>query len=375
MRSIIVNNPRTSYFVGGSEMVSMQHAKSIQQLGYDVTFTTINPESINKAYSEQYKLFKRKYYSDIHFEELAQDPKALFIYDIEPGEDRSRWNTEALFYNRRLFNYLTKSKTSYDAMLSYFNIDALVIPSEKVSNNIIYLSGIPKDESIFRHSFLSAYDKLFAITNETKDYWQKYAQHPISVVYTGVDTDRFKPGERERNSKLTVLFVGRLIERKGCDVLLGAIAAMPKNILNDVCVNIVGDGPQRNKLESMAFDLGISKRVNFLGSVSNPEHYMSSADICAFPSLRGEGLQGVVLEAMACGLSVIAGDTEMNIELLGEGRGLAIDSSRIEFLRDGLINLIESPDLRKQMGGASRKYVLEHFNWNKLTQDILREVL
>jgi glycosyltransferase involved in cell wall biosynthesis len=365
MDAVIVNNPRTSYFVGGSEMVSMEHAKAMHQLGFDVTFLTIDPASIGKSYSQQYLDFKRVYSKNICFEELKQDKKALHVYAIEPGEDRTRWNTEALLYNRSLFTFLSKGKC-YKVLLSYFNIDALVIPSDKVENSMIYLSGVPKDENIFRHTFLSSYDTLLAITEETKQYWDKYAQKPIRVVHTGVDSNRFKPGERN-NKKVEILFVGRLIERKGCDILLRAIT----RIDNDIHVTVVGDGPQRMELEDLCKDLAISSRVSFTGAVNNPEWYMANADICVFPSSRGEGLQGVLLEAMASGASIIAANTKINSELLADGRGIVVDATEEKVLREAIIKLIENPSLRKIMGTESRKYVISHFNWDTLTKKIL----
>jgi glycosyltransferase involved in cell wall biosynthesis len=369
MQSVIVNNPRTSYFVGGSEMVSIEHAKAMYRLGCNVTFLTIDPASIKKDYSSQYLEFKNSYSSHIHFEELEQDTKALSVYAIEPGEDRTRWNTEALFYNRSLFSYLSRGKY-YQVLLSYFNIDALVIPTEKVENSIIYLSGIPKDENVFRHTFLSSYDTLLAITDETKQYWEKYAQEPVRVVYTGVDSNRFKPVEKH-NKKVKVLFIGRLIERKGCDMLLRAIA----EIGQEIDVTIVGEGPQSGALKSLCNDLNIDKQVTFVGAVDNPEWYMANADICVFPSFRGEGLQGVLLEAMSSGASIVASNTIINAELLADDRGIVVDATQVQQLKDAILKLIKNPHLRSSMGVKSREYVVTHFNWDKLTKEILGKLI
>ena len=291
MKNIAINQPRTSYFIGGAEMISMEHARIISQMGYKVTFFTIKPKSINCRYSKQYLKFKAKYHEIIDFHEVNQDKNALFIYGIRPGENRIRWDNEALFYNRALFSELAKRSNKYDFMLSYYNFDALVIPTQKIAKNILYLCGIPRDENVFRTSLLNMYDKIFAITEETKKYWQKYTEKNISVIPTGVDYNRFKPNKHP-SKKTTILFLGRLIELKGCDRLICAISKLPKTILSNVRVQIIGDGPQKNILKEMIDNLSLGKYIKIIGVVDNPEHYLSTADICVFPSSYGEGLTG-----------------------------------------------------------------------------------
>lgn len=121
---IIINQPRVSYFVGGAEQVSMEHARQLNAMGHNVVVVTLDPRSINMAYSGQYQSFKRLYSRDIEFVELRQDSSILDIYAIEPGESRVRWNIESLFYNKSLRAYLD-GNSGGAVVLSYYILDCL----------------------------------------------------------------------------------------------------------------------------------------------------------------------------------------------------------------------------------------------------------
>ena len=368
MKSILINQPRSSYYVGGAEMVSLQHARFLQQLGYSVTFVTISPASIGQPYSGHYKNFKDQFGKLLNIIEISQQAEALTCYDIEPGENRDRWNIESIYYNGSLVEYLLRSEKRYDTCISYYKLDALVVPRRLIGNNLLYLCGVPKENNEFMSSFLSAYDTLLAITAEVKGYWQKYASRDISVVETGVDTDIFYPGAKGAEV-INVLYVGRLIERKAPDVLVDAISLMPKDIQNKLRVSIVGSGPMFTLLEENLMSAGILHLISLEGETSNPEKFFSTADICVFPSKRGEGLQGVILEAMSSGCYVLASDTQINRALLQDGRGHVLTASTAHALSRELSRIIKDEDLLKA-GSLAREYILEKYSWHNVIKKL-----
>lgn len=152
----------------------------------------------------------------------------------------------------------------------------------------------------------------------------------IAVVPSGIDVAHFGSGRRDDrvrasmapNGACIALFVGRLAKEKSLDVVLHALARTKRD---DLTVAIAGDGPAREELELLARELGVERRVRFLGPVLReqlPDLYASS-DAFVFPSTSET--QGLVLaEALAAGLPVIAADAPQNRDVLaGSGRLVA----------------------------------------------------
>lgn len=363
---IIINQPRASYFVGGAEMISLDHAINLLNLGHEISFITILPKSVKLNYSKQFEKFKKEYSHKINIIEIEQEKRIEYIYDIQPGEDRCRWNIESIFYNQKLYEYINSKKEKFDIIFSYYNLDAVFIPRKYIQKNILYLCGIPRQQNDFQGSFLSAYDKVLAISNEVRDSWKKYCNYEIKVVSTGVDCNRFtSPATKKiESNKKTLLYVGRLIERKNVDKIIYAYEQLRKDYNLELI--IVGDGPERNKLEL------ISNNCIFTGTVSNTEDYYKKADIFISPSAYGEGLQGTILEAMSSGMIVVATDTQINRELLNNNRGFVIEP-KLESLIKGIKEALQVSDYAKT-SKENRNYVLNNYNWQIKVKKILEEL-
>ncbi len=362
---IIINQPRATYYVGGAEMISFEHAINLFELGNEVYFFTISPKSIGLKYSTQFEKFYEKYSGKINIIELEQEQKIRYIYNIEPGEDRYRWNIESIFYNQKLYEYIFKHKTKYDIIFSYYILDAIFIPRRFISKNVLYLCGTPKQQNDFQKSLISVYDINLAISDEVKESWQSYYNDRIKVISTGVDCNRFTPPKKEASKYkgLTLLYVGRLISRKNIDKIIYAFEKLYDKY--EIRLFVVGDGPERKNLE------GISKNVIFTGVVNDTDEYYKKADIFISPSGYGEGLQGTILEAMSCGLTIIATNTAINKRLLSHDRGFTIEPN-VNSIVDGIETAILAD--RDKIAANCRKYVLDHYDWKKKTTEIL-EVL
>lgn len=179
--------------------------------------------------------------------------------------------------------------------------------------------------------------------------------------YLGVDLGLFAPG-REREEGL-ILHVGRLVEKKGTEVLIDATAR-----LSDARLAIIGDGPERARLERRAAGLGA--RVRFLGPLDPPAvaEWMRRASVLAAPSMtaRGgdrEGLPTVVIEGAACGLPVVATRHSGIPEAVAEGEtGFLVPERDPEALAARMATLLGSPELHARMAAAARKLVEDKFD-------------
>jgi glycosyltransferase involved in cell wall biosynthesis len=164
-----------------------------------------------------------------------------------------------------------------------------------------------------------------------------------------------------------VSFVGRLIDGKGVPDLLQAFAALNGE---QAVVCVVGDGPRRAELESLAGRLGISERVLFLGYVPEPRVWslIQAADVVVNPSYT-EGLPTSVLEAAVMGKAVLASDVGGTPEIVSDGRGAVLVKARdVEGLRAGLEALLGDPELRTRLGNGAREEARGRFDWSSCAE-------
>jgi glycosyltransferase involved in cell wall biosynthesis len=195
-------------------------------------------------------------------------------------------------------------------------------------------------------------------------------QVEIDIIPNGVDVSELQQPEKREWDPPRMVFAGRLVYQKGLDILvkaLGGLTSFPWEL------KLVGDGPHRPVLESLLSDLGISDRIEFLGWLDREAvaHQYREANLFVFPS-RHEGMPNAVLEAMACGLPVIATNIAGNDELVHpEVTGLLVPPEDHLALRNALEIMLLAPLRRKEMGAEARKLVKELYTWDQVADQYL----
>lgn len=186
-------------------------------------------------------------------------------------------------------------------------------------------------------------------------------------VPNGVDTARFKPVERSQNPRVKLLFIGRLIPRKGFQRVIQAlpkVRALAKRLFE---IEVVGTGAAREELDGLAEELKVSDLIRYAGTIpyDQLEKAYQSADVFVLTSLS-EGMPSVILEAMGCGLPVVASNVGGNNEIVKEGEnGYLIEGEDIETLAQKLAALINDEDLRTRLGQRSREMALQ-YDWKEI---------
>ncbi|MBV9464761.1 MAG: glycosyltransferase family 4 protein [Solirubrobacterales bacterium] len=189
--------------------------------------------------------------------------------------------------------------------------------------------------------------------------------HKLAVVRCGVDTTQFRASvERsaQEDDRLTILSIGRLVPDKGHGVLLSALSSLPGNATTRLRLVIAGDGPERATLERAAARLR-PDLVTFLGAVGQDRlvSLYQQADMFCLPSFA-EGLPGVLMEAMAMGLPVIATRIMGIPEIVEDGvSGRLVAPGRADALAGALVELLADPELRSSMGKAGRRRVEQEY--------------
>lgn len=198
--------------------------------------------------------------------------------------------------------------------------------------------------------------------------WQKFR-----LVRCGVDTARFSPAASREAAPdgLRILSVGRLVPLKGHALLVRAIAMLRTRGI-DAYATVVGDGPERARLEELARDLDVADRVAFAGAVGQDrilQHYRD-AEVFCLPSFA-EGVPVVLMEAMACELAVVTTRTMGIPELVEDGvGGLLVAPSDPDALADALERLAADPSLRRSLGAAGRARVQQAFELTRTIDDL-----
>jgi glycosyltransferase involved in cell wall biosynthesis len=189
----------------------------------------------------------------------------------------------------------------------------------------------------------------------------------IRSIPNGVDTRRFVPtadADRRRQRRAlglppvpTALYAGRLAPEKGVDLLLdGWAQARRLGCLGFLC--LVGDGPERGALERRARDLGILGAVRFVGATDDVGPWLRAADLFVLPS-RQEGLSVALLEAMACGLAVVATDVGGTADAAGDAAALVAPDAAA--LAQAIASILDEPPRARELGGRARRRAVERF--------------
>ena len=223
---------------------------------------------------------------------------------------------------------------------------------------------------------LKRVDKIVCMSQEILDELNAVGVESarIAHIQNGVDGERFCPAtEIERaawraerglpETAVIVVFSGRLVQRKGVDVLIDAWERIDA-VRNDAHLFLLGSGTdQPDSVESEILESVRSRKianVYFEGDVPAPEDYLNVADIFAFPSRR-EGFPNALLEGMAAGTAAVASRIGGNEDLIAnDDTGILFDPDDVVALADALRSLIVYSAKRKTMATRGRAYVLEH---------------
>jgi phosphatidylinositol alpha-mannosyltransferase len=168
--------------------------------------------------------------------------------------------------------------------------------------------------------------ELTAVSNSGAEYAAGLTNQPITIIPNGIDLAKYQQAAKPKKSSdaKTILYVGRLERRKGVQYLLKAYSVLAKDN-QDVKLIVVGDGPEREKLELMAEDLRLPN-VTFLGYVSEDLklQLLAEADLFCSPAVFGESFGIVLLEAMATGTVCVVGNNSGYADVLQELGAISI---------------------------------------------------
>lgn len=364
MKLLLINNEFPPIGGGGST-VTKYALEYLVKAGHEVTLVT-------------------SCYKDLPRREIISGATVIRVPAVRRYKDyAAMWELVIFGLSALAYTFYYSLRHKVDFVQAYF-----AVPAGWVAWNLSWMRGLPYavyfGGSDIPNANPSRFKNIYPfITPLLKRIWKKAqfrtvcsedlvklaqavdATSEFLCVPNGVDTHRFAPIQRPPNAKVKILFIGRLIPRKGFQRVVQALPSVRDTANKPFEIEVVGTGAAQTELNALATQLGISDLIHYVGTVPYEKLEMSYqyADIFVLTSLS-EGMPSVILEAMGCGLPIIASDVGGNNEIVREGEnGFLISGDDIETLASRIAELINNHELRVRMGGRSRALSLQ-YDWS-----------
>ena len=304
---------------------------------------------------------------------LKKEVKKLGIECVLLPMPRFKWLNPFPFFAGfwRIFNFVRKQKiklihsnTSRGALYAGPVAKILSIP-------LIWHVRIPHSDNLLDRFLVLFSSRIIAVSRIVKRRFVWLKKDTVETIYNGVDTRKFSPGLAQDDLRkkfhidsedMVIGAVGRLSPEKGLEYLISAIREVV-NLYPRTKVLLVGDGDEKYRLslQEKVKDLELSPHIFFVGFYEDVPQILRCLDIFSLPSLT-EGFNRSLLEAMACGLPVVATTVGGNVEIVQDGvNGLLVQPSNPGALASAIAELLKDKEKARKMGLEGTLLVKENF--------------
>lgn len=302
-------------FAGGVQdiVVNLQHY--LRAKGHDVKIITPRPRAHYDAVAEDYILVGRSAKMNTPFNTMVDVGFEADGDEIQSILDREQF--DVIHFHEPWVPVLSRQILSRSTCVNVATFHAK-LPESLLSKSIIN-SIVPYTKSILK--YIHAYT---AVSPAAAEHLQSLSSEYIEIIPNGIELSRFteRPVQaRSKKDKKSIVYLGRLEKRKGVENLLTAYAKL-RDTYSDVELKIAGNGVKNTSLRRLVSQYKIPD-VSFLGFIdeSDKVELLASADVFCSPALYGESFGIVLLEAMAVGTPVVAGNNSgYSSVMTGKGR-------------------------------------------------------
>ncbi len=238
-------------------------------------------------------------------------------------------------------------------------------------SDLTILGGSTITRSLVRWVLRSS-DKIITVSKFMKRLVEKMGVEDdrVKVIYNGVNIQNPARGDVRR-----LIYVGAFVKQKGVDILIRAFKDIQSKI-PDIELVLVGDGPERKRLQNLAADLGI-RDVRFTGMMEDLDPFFTERSVFVLPS-REEGFGIAILEAMERGVPVVASRVGGIVEIVQDGKsGLLFERENPEALSSAVMKIFGDDRLMEELVKNGKKRASE-FSWDVMameTEDVYREII
>ena len=372
----IANFPYKTYFdryyCGGSEVAAYSLAIDIARRGNDVSVFTTSIDS--KDFIEKYESITIYRYGT-KFQMLNRNISfSMLLKPVKHDIDIIHLHATASPIN--LLSALLYAKKKKKPMVLTYHGDVNVNLNEFIYRLAVHFYDKLVEKLLLHADVIISPSEYYI---EESRFLRKY-RDKIVVIPNGINVKDFDIGysREECREKLglpidknIILFVGVLHPHKGPDILLKAMPKILKSIPNTKLV-FVGRGGMREELKRLSKKLGVDKHIKFTGFVEEilKPFYYKAADVFCLPSTTSHESFGIVnLEAMACGVPIVASKIGGIPDVVKDGEnGLLAPPKDSDALADAIIYLLENEDVREKMGKKGREKVGD-YSWERIVEE------
>lgn len=363
--------------IGGIEKVAEEQGKRLSKLGYQVTVLTSKTHQQNERYVEGIHVSPYPILSLAERVGLPYPVPLFKAYKIFADVIRE-CNIVHVHGHPYISSYLAckiAKKYKKPLILTQHNT---FIDFQSWLNLAEHLNDWAIGSVVLKNA-----DRVITVSRKTMEYVLKLGadKSKTSVMYNGVDQNFFHPMNKEKSrnklglpkNKTLILTVRRLVYKNGLDTLVEAASLLARECPNLLWI-VIGNGPDRKFITNRIRQLGVYDNVKLVGFV--PEEllplYYNAADYFVIPSGSGEGLPMVLLEAMACGLPVIATTVGGTPEIIKDmENGVLMPPRNQRALAQAILKLISLEKESQAIRIESRKTIENNFNWDKNVQQLI----
>ncbi|MBR9677237.1 glycosyltransferase family 4 protein [Candidatus Woesearchaeota archaeon] len=352
------------YFIsrGGAERKVLLIANHLKKIGYSVKiFTHVYfPKKSFPEYTKNIDFLVVPYSRSIfgRFFSVIKLARQLKSYDVVHS------NNIPSYFEAGIAKLLYKNKTIW-----FCNDYPMHYTKQKKTVGLVV-------KRLLEKIILKRIDVIVTNSKFTQKAVKKHLGRDSQIIYSGVDTELFKQSKKKKSDSVIELFTsGRLEEYKNFSYLIKLVSELSKDY--NVRLRVAGDGPLKSKLKRQAGKL-LNKKIFFLGNTSQQQiiKLYQQSDIFLFSSIN-EPLGVTLLEAMATQLPVVAFNCGGPKETIKHGVTGYLAKNEIEY-ENYVRKLLDSSSLRKKMGLAGRKRVIEFFSVEQMiskTQQLYEKVV
>ena len=340
-------------FAGGVQEIVVQLQKSLIAKGHDVKIITPRPRAHLDHPPKDMILVGRSAKMNTPFATMVD-----FGFEADGDEIQAILDTEQfdiLHFHEPWVPLLSRQILSRSTSINVATFHAT--PPATIMSKSLLNVVIPYTRSVL--SYLHSYT---AVSDSAAEYVRSLTNEPVEIVPNGVDLFKFSVDERPVSAnKKTILYLGRLEKRKGVDYLLSAYARL-RETHDNVQLVIAGSGVKRKSLEKTVDQYEIPD-VTFAGFIQEDEKVslIASADIYCSPALYGESFGIVLLEAMAVGTPVVAGNNPGYASVMTDrGRISLVNPKSTEDFAQRLELLLYDEQIRKLWQEWAAEHVIQY---------------
>lgn len=255
-------------------------------------------------------------------------------------------------------------------VIRYADQDTAIVATYHIAPHSKLVTVASKTLGTIQKKTVNRIDSIISVSPVAQEFAQKTTGKQSVVIPNSIDLKLWRPSQNQAR-KVDIAFLGRLVSRKGCVFLLRALNELKESgKLKDQKVVIAGDGPERKQLESYVTTHSLGNNVSFLGYISEQDkrQLLQDTKLAVYPATGGESFGIVLLEAMAAGAVILAGDNPGYASVVGPASGsliapqdtngfanriakLLTDSSHMAALRKLQQSLLDQYDINT-VGGA-----------------------